>query len=98
MIDFKNSQKSNLHGRAEQITPCLALLRHADATLDERWARCDVTSGQSCAVSVLFAHGDVTLLLSVDSGNIKFEEEEAVVDRGDRHRVCVERNISKYFR
>ena len=97
MIDFKNSQKSNLHGRAEQITPCLALLRHADATLDERWARCDVTSGQSCAVSVLFAHGDVTQLLSFDGCSVELEEEEAVVDRGDRHHVCEERIFKLLF-
>ena len=66
----------------------LALLGHADATLNKRWARCDVTSGQSCAVSVLLTKSDVTLLLSFDGGHVKLEDEEAVVDRGDRHHVC----------
>ena len=65
-----------------------ALLRHADATLDERWARCDVTSGKSCAVSVLLTQGDVTQLLSFDGGHVKLEDEEAVVDRGDHNDIC----------
>ena len=67
---------------------CLALLRHADATLDERWARCDVTSGKSCAVSVLLTKNDVTLLLSFDACSVDLEKVKSVVDRGDGHHIC----------